>query len=452
MYCKECNIMTCVECVEEHNEQGHKMITLSKYAALVVLPAIDAKVSASKAKDDGMVLQQELASCLTLAKDRENKRRLLLEDAIRQLAIDPEAFLRSLGEWKQQIQNAIVASDNAMLNRLCAERNTRLAVLSLPDAQKFHLTKLISAIKEIMQGWAAEDAFYSDLYNYILKLSTTDDYPPFIHTFNSSQWGTLVLYNLKTQQAVKQRIERPSATTSFWVSSAQVRNSVFMSGGCVNNTYVATAIKVTVDSKLAIKQQNIADMKIPKACHMLVVHNDTSIFSLGGYNGTAINCCECYNIITNTWELWKPLNCTRDSCSGCSVYPQFVFCFGGFDAKSETWLEILDVQSPTTGWRVVSISCPSPFVPNGYGARAFQIDSDSILLFGDKRGSNPSCIYKISKNVCEAYQTLASDERSFSHSYPINYNGRVYAMGHDKQEIHEYTIATNTWKCTPLPA
>ena len=79
LLCKQCKKMICIECVEEHSEQGHVFILLSKYAAQVAIPEIDATIPILQSKDEAKALHDELASCLVRAKDRESKRQAVLD-------------------------------------------------------------------------------------------------------------------------------------------------------------------------------------------------------------------------------------------------------------------------------------------------------------------------------------------------------------------------------------
>ncbi len=108
MFCKQCSKTICVDCVDEHSEQGHPVVSLSKYAAQVVMPAMDAKLSAQKVKgkDDDKALHHELASYLALAKDRESKRQSVLADAISKLTVDRDTAEDSIVDLKQQLHTS----------------------------------------------------------------------------------------------------------------------------------------------------------------------------------------------------------------------------------------------------------------------------------------------------------------------------------------------------------
>jgi len=58
------------------------------------------------------------------------------------------------------------------------------------------------------------------------------------------------------------------------------------------------------------------------------------VYSIGGYDGINnkfLRSCERYNVLTNEWTYFDPMNIARCAFSASSVNAALIFIFGGYD-------------------------------------------------------------------------------------------------------------------------
>ena len=67
--------------------------------------------------------------------------------------------------------------------------------------------------------------------------------------------------------------------------------------------------------------------------HAAVI-NDNFVYVMGGYDGVQnmfLNSCELYNIQTNEWKYFAPMNISKCAFSATVVNKKYVYTFGGYD-------------------------------------------------------------------------------------------------------------------------
>ncbi len=171
--------------------------------------------------------------------------------------------------------------------------------------------------------------------------------------------------------------------------------------------------------------QKIADLPQPVWTQCLVKLNDSSLLSIGGFNGIFQDSTFFYDGLSNSWIAGPVLNVPR-CCSGCAVVKwlnpstnqreRVVVVAGGWNGTDRSdVVELLFIDDISTGW----IAGPSlPLSANHPTLIEFQ---DSVVLIGGYGGVDGKHLYQLNSPTekwIEMKQTL-KERRSDSIAFLI---------------------------------
>ena len=126
-------------------------------------------------------------------------------------------------------------------------------------------------------------------------------------------------------------------------------------------------------------------MALSRSSHGCTINvHRNEIYVAGGYHeGELTRSVEAYSIKDNAWKTLPQLNEAKCSVSLCALQGRYLYCFGGL-TKSENGafllasIEVLDLNSPTPKWLMLSVKLPVQACDIG----AVPLNESDILLFG----------------------------------------------------------------------
>ena len=104
------------------------------------------------------------------------------------------------------------------------------------------------------------------------------------------------------------------------------------------------------------------------------------MYSIGGYDGINnkfLRSCERYNILTNEWTYFDPMNIARCAFSASSVNASLIFIFGGYDGTQR--LGSIEKYEPELNkWELLSVILRFPLS----NCACFSHANDKIVILG----------------------------------------------------------------------
>ena len=110
----------------------------------------------------------------------------------------------------------------------------------------------------------------------------------------------------------------------------------------------------------------------------------SKIFFIGGKNakGNLILECDCYNIKEKIWELLPKLNYGREFPSIFCYHKKFLYTFRSLEKEANSFVEILNINDLTEGWRKIQIEDPiNSFIPAIKSGIA-QFNDNTLIICG----------------------------------------------------------------------
>ena len=174
-------------------------------------------------------------------------------------------------------------------------------------------------------------------------------------------------------------------------------------------------------------------MTEPKS-NVSLVASTTTVFSLGGYNGTSLSSCEFYKFETGLWEKTISLNLKNSWITSYFDNP-FIYAFGG---KISGFFERFNLNFPVK-WEILDVF--------GSSKRSFgcckKINNEEILIFGGDLGPIEFSVFNTKT------QTLTKCKRKFvnewfNSSKPIFWNNCFWVCSYLK--VYKIQTSNLNWQ------
>jgi len=173
---------------------------------------------------------------------------------------------------------------------------------------------------------------------------------------------------------------------------------------------------------------------------------DGKIYFTGGSNGTQQNITECYDPISNSWEILKPMSVSRSGVAS-SVLDGKLYAIGGFK------LSTVEIFDPLTNSWVSGLPLPSE-VTHG---TAITVAGKIYLVGGyssaDYKSFKKVFCFDLSKNTWTVKQNMPTARLG---AKLVWFKNRIWAIGgsegvynHDvriSDNVESYDPVTNTWQ------
>ena len=103
-------------------------------------------------------------------------------------------------------------------------------------------------------------------------------------------------------------------------------DALITGGGSSSNVY-----QYQLDKNRLIQLKSMNQMRKE---HAAVINQGQYVYVMGGYDGAQnhfLNCCEVYNIQTDQWKYFAPMNISKCAFSATIVNKKYIYTFGGYD-------------------------------------------------------------------------------------------------------------------------
>jgi hypothetical protein len=111
-------------------------------------------------------------------------------------------------------------------------------------------------------------------------------------------------------------------------SSVQRQNGhIFVIGGFASDNFLKTCYEIDGNMNM-IERAPMSRGRMNCALNLI---SDRFIFGIGGFvgKGIASEYVECFDILTNSWNMMQPLNKARSGTTACSVGNRYIYVFPG---------------------------------------------------------------------------------------------------------------------------
>jgi hypothetical protein len=140
-------------------------------------------------------------------------------------------------------------------------------------------------------------------------------------------------------------------------------------------------------------------MKHSKYCHSLQGIIRNSFVSIGGFNGSAMNCRELYSISNDEWILLPSLNRARYLSAILYMNNKALYAIGGY--KSDNIIEVLDFDV-RKAWTMLKLTSNEVLFLNSPAVILMSKDK-ALILFGNNKtdtGVFNLPLKKINRHTC----------------------------------------------------
>jgi hypothetical protein len=176
--CKKCDIFVCGECIEEHSDQGHGVMSVLKYANTIVVPEVNSQLE-TLAKDKGAEgTVKEAKTLLELLKTAIEKQQAYLQETTAAIPIlasmcETQSPIKMISDVKARLEAVLKAGDTSKLISLITSYKKGEFNVGVRDEDHVQLLSIIAKHQALLESWKIADAFYADLVNLTARLSLT---------------------------------------------------------------------------------------------------------------------------------------------------------------------------------------------------------------------------------------------------------------------------------------
>ena len=173
--------------------------------------------------------------------------------------------------------------------------------------------------------------------------------------------------------------------------------------------------------------------------HAAVI-NGNFVYVMGGYDGVQsmfLNCCEVYNIATNEWAFFAPMNISKCAFSATIVNRNFIYTFGGYDGQNR--LQSIERYHILDGsWELLKIKLQFPLS----NCACFCAENNKVVLFGGGFSSGFSPYVELIDVVtCEWKSLPIMNEGRDLRNKVVYVDDLAYAVGGLNQKVEKFNYA-----------
>jgi hypothetical protein len=193
--------------------------------------------------------------------------------------------------------------------------------------------------------------------------------PTFIYSY---KYNTDQLYrtNLNTGEHSSHLV--PSYSFKWMSSWSEVPGGGLLFTGGVDRAYHAVREVVRIDTRKEFAVTHCPPMLTPRRDHAAVYHTP-HLFILGGYNDSYLSECERYVFAENRWEALAPLPRACYNSSGV-VVESSLYALGGYDGSDLDLVQKLSLEGLT--WELMQLRLPYA----GWGIPCFKLRDTEVYL------------------------------------------------------------------------
>lgn len=269
----------------------------------------------------------------------------------------------------------------------------------------------------------------------------------------SFEWNSNLvnIYQIKERKSECRVVKFPNGFPMFSRIAMTYEGRVFLTGGYFKdlNIYLRTTYEY-------IEKEN----KMKRRCNMVfrrsdhsVVYNKGYIYAVGAFIDGKFTCSmERYDVKNDKWETKSPMFTPRSGVGLCVFNSNYIFAFGGRNAKNFhlTTIESYDISKDL--WRELNYAKTDIWDEGAYLCQAHQITKDKIFIFGK---SAPPTEEEVKSCFVFTPDTGEMEECNHlaQHSAFVNpgicYNDSLYFVGRSFK-IHKFNWSGTSMECLVL--
>lgn len=276
----------------------------------------------------------------------------------------------------------------------------------------------------------------------------------FTHFCDDQKNKCFVVYNVKDKSTTKYEVPYE---TVYLFDSVQIKNHIYFTGGGMppagtrGEQFFQKAVEIIITGD-DTKVEELPKMNVGRSNHTLVAVADRFLYAIGGCNTKAeIPACEEYNIEERKWRPCASLNEKKMWVSVCVFSSRYLYAFGGstnLKPKESDLIECLDTEDKGAKmWTKVELAAGKEIWPRCFFVGCFQIEPDSILLFGGLVNSNEvddTYYFNPTKKTMEKGQKLERKDAFYRTKPGIN-GKEMTIVGSNEGDMHIYNITDKKW-------
>jgi N-acetylneuraminic acid mutarotase len=178
--------------------------------------------------------------------------------------------------------------------------------------------------------------------------------------------------------------------------------------------------------------------------HAAVINSGQFVYVMGGYDGAQnhfLNCCEVYNIQTDQWKYFAPMNISKCAFSATVVNQNYVYTFGGYDGgKRLDAIECYDIKEGH--WDTMNIKLKFSLS----NCACYSPEKNKVIVFGGGFSSGFSPYVEMIDIAKEEWKSLpAMSEGRDLRNKVVYIDGHAYAVGGLNRKAEKYDYYKKGW-------
>ena len=243
--------------------------------------------------------------------------------------------------------------------------------------------------------------------------------------------------DLQTEKWHIKTLSRGSSEFLYYAAAVTLPNgdALITGGGSSTMVYQFCTQKEELVPKRSMNQM--------RKEHAAVI-NENLVYVMGGYDGVQnmfLNSCEVYNINSNEWKYFAPMNISKCAFSATVVNKKYIYTFGGYDGSNR--LDAIErYHINETSWELLKVKLKFALS----NCACFCPEKNKVVLFGGGFSSGfSSYVEQIDVETAEWKSLPVMAEGRDLRNKVVFIDDHSYAVGGLNSKAEKFNFPKRQW-------